>query len=658
MGKLATVVYDAVQHVPLVMRTRTSSPAERYGVIDAVAAFAHHCESLRGVARSNVHVSALWGGPPFLTYQVVQSRYRVIVMWVDTPGDLDISQDVQDALVRLHGSVAEVADGMIAGDPGAIAHAYAIAGAVLEDDYVHALSLASSSKSTLTKKSSLAGAALGALPGRSGSGAPSFSSAPEPVSKKSGFLRGLLKGGGKVRRSDSSSKQSDADDGESNALSALSPVEGMPFGEHADLPSVLKLPEEVFAFSDFGAPLPKSAGNLAWVADLIQGHEKPKSQPRPPALRVLPPASSTTSPAVGPAAASPQLSDASTAAAAAAAAPVPSPPSATGNPRLQSAAIAMAPPSTQSVPSASSVHSSAAAYAPPDRRTPQAAATVPPQAAPTPAAELATGVPEQLRDRGDDADADFDVAALGGVRDEAAAVSASASDRRPGADGGSGLPTATSDAIRTRMNEFANSMQNGNYPLALQQVVATLRGLSKIQPRPERETVACASYFQALQILIRVRVLEDEMASVMPNSTEAMRRTVEMALQTMFLAEMKNLLPRHAVAGKKMAVEKNVAAGNFGMSARWLRTLVEAAPPPQKPAFAQRLELCVRNRELNAHMPPSKWLCFNSLTAIPQQPLMCNFCPAVFSPAGDGGVLPDQPCPVCHSGSVQLWRDG
>jgi hypothetical protein len=243
-------------------------------------------------------------------------------------------------------------------------------------------------------------------------------------------------------------------------------------------------------------------------------------------------------------------------------------------------------------------------------------------------------------------DDDFDVAALGQVRD---AATPGAQEQPQQKKQLQGLPPPALDAsgpIRARMNEFANSMQAGNYPVALQQVVSTLQVLSAVKPRPEREIVACAAYLQALKILLRVRALETELMSpgVHANSPDALRRIVESAMLTMFLAEQRNLLPRHAVAAKKIAVEKNMAAGNMGMAARWLRNLVEVAPPPQKATFSQRLQLCVQNGELNTHMPQSKWLCYSKLVVLsPQNALKCRLCPAVFG----SGVSNGQQCPVC-----------
>lgn len=650
MGKLATVVYDAVKHVPLVVRTRTSSPAERFGVLDAVAAFAHHCESLRGVARSHVHVSALWGGPPFLTYLVVRARFRVIVMWVDAPGDFDTAQDVEEALVELHKAVIDVADGMLAADPAAVSHVYAVAGAVLEND--HGFALAQTAAPTLSgKKSSslLASTAMGKLPraGSSSSVTPSYDSEPPSTGKKGKFLRGLLKGGGGVRKRNGSSKKSAADDAESNAISMVD-SESLPFDESLDDPSVLQLPEEVFAFSDFGAPLPDSAGDLAWIGDLIQGYEKPKSLPEPASMRA---AAITTSDFRDTSTDSGQKPDANGALAAAAvdSAPLAAVEASGSGAPVEPGDAAFAAGRRESAARPPLVPSAPVAH-PPQAAVPEASPVQPVRAAPPPPALSTTlsDVPEVLQGR--DAD-EFDVGNLGGVRDEASLRQATESVSST--DSATTISAATSDAIRRRMNEFANTMQTGNYPLALQQVVGTLQGLCKISPVPRREIVACASYLQALKILIRVRVLEGELAQCVPNSPDAIRRALEMALLTMFLAEMKNLLPRHSVAGKKMAVEKNFVVGNFGMAARWLRALIQAAPPPQKAVFAQRLELCVQNKELNTHMPPTKYLCFSTLSVIVGTPLKCKQCQAFFAASG-AGALPRQSCPICYSGTVDF----
>ncbi len=84
---------------------------------------------------------------------------------------------------------------------------------------------------------------------------------------------------------------------------------------------------------------------------------------------------------------------------------------------------------------------------------------------------------------------EFDVSALGEYKDEAAKGGANA--------GGAG----GTDAIRGMMNEFAKSMQTGDFQKALTQVSATLRALAGVTPRRERETGACAHYALALKFV-------------------------------------------------------------------------------------------------------------------------------------------------------------
>jgi hypothetical protein len=673
MGKLATVVYDAVRHVPLVVRTRVATPAERYGVIDAVAAFAHHCETLRGVVHSPVHVSALWGGPPFLTYQVAQSRFRVIIMWMDAPGDFDIAHDVQDALIRLHGAVSSVASKLVKGDVASISHVYTIAGNVLQDEHVES-SQAPHEHFLPAKK-------------------PSALMITRPVvdeTTKPGFLRNIF-GGGKGKRA--ARLDSDAS---SNILSIASASNQD--SQSASLPldfemaeSNLNLPDQLFTWSDFGAPLPRSAGDLEWIAHLIQGMEKQKAKPRPPLIRasgsdsgsrdtgrVSAGSQSTLGISAPP---GPSLFDSSSAPSSGSRqlpmSPAQNPPARDPNENGARTPSASVQSSAEAAPS--SVQSSTALLSPgpvvgnagvggaagpstsssagmsgnfqtmaPSNvdRTPPArpSAELPPRPSNSARQEAQARHVESASISGD---TNFDVSMLSGLQNSRARGTASVPSA---ADA-----TAPNGPVRMKMNEFANSMQAGNYPLALQQVNSTLEMLAVIRPTPEKETSACATYYQALKILIRVRVLEDELTRAIPGSPDALRRIVELALITMFLAEHRSLLPRHSAAAKQMAVEKNIVAGNFGMAARWLRSLIEAASPPQKNVFARRLQLCVQNGELNAHMPPTKWLCYNTLTVVRQNPLKCGLCPAVYAPQ-TSGVTPNQRCPVCRVGTIATFN--
>lgn len=670
MGKLATVVYDAVEHKAVVTRTRVATPAERYGVIDAVGAFAHHCEMLRGVAHSPVQVSAMWGGPPYITYQVVRSRFRAIVMWTDAPGDYDLAFDVQDALIRLHAAITEVSDGLLAGDAAAQGYAYHVAGLVLHDAHVQEI-IPGENTPAFRRPAAIADAAKKAVP----------AAATSSESKKSGLIRNLFSS--KSRKSDAarSRTSSKSSSSESHILPGLSAPQTMSLD--ADLPveevsseSHVDLPDDVFAFVSGTESLPQSDGDLNWIANLVQGIDKQKVQPLPPIVRDAQPATGEVSgveasETVGetPDAAvahdhdlAEELSE--TMAGSSIADPGTAEPSMptnvhdSGYAELHetSSARRQVGQELNARSSAKNLHQESVSdfatnrteqYSPRSTMSATNTAESLSQANPVlfPAAhehiqQFATSSPQD----------DFDVAALGGLRDNAT-VSSTATETE--SDSSSTLSSRTSDSVRARMNEFANSMQAGNFPLAFQQVSSTLRHLSSLQSVARREIITCASYYQALKILIRVRALEEELARFPPASPDAMRRTIELALLTMFLAERKDLLPRHSAAAKKIAIEKNMVAGNFGMSARWLRSLIETAPVNQKQAFTQKLQLCVQNGELNTHMPSSKWLCFGSLTVVSSGGVKCNLCPAVFASVGTN-VSAQQQCPVCHVGMLAV----
>lgn len=670
MGKLATVVYDAVDHKALVSRTRVATPAERYGVIDAVSAFAHHCEMLRGVARSPVQVSAMWGGPPYITYQVVRSRFRIIVMWTDAPGDFDIAFDVQDALIRLHAAVTEVAQGLVSGDPAAIAYAYRVAGLVLHDAHVQEI-LPSEDVPAVKKPSAFVDAAKKALP-----------TSATSESKKSGLLRNIFSSRSRKGDSSKSLTKSSQTNTDSHILSGLSvsetlSLEGSIPIDDEQAASHLDLPDEVFAFSDGSAQLPESAGDLKWVALLVQGMEKQKVQPPPPVVRDVHTASSE----LADNSVSTSVIDSSDVAETESDGRVHGPSTTASSPAINASyatATIAARKQTQARPDSSQQPTTVRFQdEEPDARSnaynlqnhvlptvnthPAESVVANGASSPSYGSQPALATPSRLASQTDaqlagqrpqfaPVDSDFDVAALGDYRDEAAS---SITGTETESETTSSQSSRTTEAIRARMNAFANTMQAGNFALALQQVSSTLLYLSHIQPIPTREIITCASYFQALKILARVRILEEELSRFPPNTPDAMRRTVDLAVLTMFLAERKDLLPRHSVAAKKMAVEKNIVAGNFGMAARWLRSLIEAAPANQKQAFAQKLQLCLQNRELNTHMPASKWFCFDTLLVIPNGGIKCNLCPAVFAPARPG-INPGQMCPVCHADTLAV----
>lgn len=626
MGILATVVYDVARHVTLVLRTPSATPAERNMVVDTIASFSAHAENLRGVATTVAEVSALWGGPPFITYQVVRSRFRVMVVWAEGPGEFDLAQDVHECVVRLQRVVAPGAEALAAQDPGALAKVYEEAGCALRGELApvglqgedaagkwgggRRSSVASGDKRDDGKRKSVfgrLGKALikGAKTGAGGNEKPGRRPARNPSANRS-------------------------------ASQALSLVGGSSMTPFDDAPSELDLPNEMFAWSDFGQALPESDnGDLEWFAHLIRGMEKQKTRARPPVIRspTAPPSlpvSSTPTAAIepGPSAGSAQPTNEGQSPQT----PVSNLPAASfSTPSAVASAGALSPLAPMTLPPVISAPSPVQ----------QLVAPSPPIPPPPSAVEVA---PPAVTTR--TTDEDFDIAGLGTVKDPTA-TSTTAMEQQPAQSLG------VSDPVRGRMNEFANSMQSGNFAVAMRQVAATLKFLSQERPPREREITTCANYLLAQKILIRKGTLEAELQQLPAATPDATRRHLELALLTMFLAELKHLLPRHRVAAMKMAVEKNIVVGNYGMASRWLQHLVEKAPPAQKPVFAQKMQLCAQSGGKNAHMPSTNRLCYNTLRVITSPTAKCSFCPAVYHPTM-AGIVSGQLCPVCGVGNAVL----
>jgi len=238
---------------------------------------------------------------------------------------------------------------------------------------------------------------------------------------------------------------------------------------------------------------------------------------------------------------------------------------------------------------------------------------------------LSTQQSSGFRGRGDAGD-DFDVSALGGVKDS------SSNGNSASANAGA------ADPIRGMMNTFAKTMQSGDFPGALNQVYATLRTLATLTPRRKKETLTCTNYVLALKIMQRV----GSGNNVVP---------VEAALLTMFMAELKPLLPIHRTAAMRMAIDKNLAVGNFGMAARWMRQLPTNIQNGY--GYGTKLTLCIQRGECNAHMPPTNKLCYNLLAILAPPYGKCTECTAVYKP-GSSGVQIGQKCPTCFYGSITV----
>lgn len=781
MGIKATVVYDIVRHTSLVLRTLSVSIKDRYEVLDTIASFSEHCESLRGIAYSAVEVSALWRGPPYVTYNLVHNRFRAIIIWDEGLAEFDLAYDVYHALMLLENAITNVAEDLMRNTAEALSKVYEEAGYALSGDKAITLPSADIPKKPRQKLINLpSSSARKPLVG-------------DPQRKKStGSLLGRI---GSVIKSAKGS--SDSHRTASKSSTSLRPPPGSnivsppPFGSEAamdDTVGELDLPEEVFAWANFGAPLPDDAGDLVWFDNLLCGNSVPEKRSRVPLLRagsvpstpltipstrsplsqgtsgpssivpssttplgdgeeVVPQTSQhtdildrTLNPGSVPVSSTKMTREQSPGDSSGLedAAILESMKSSTGRPKphglasVESGSGLVTPLSMfsvqQSTPSGQNLSASRQQPVLPRRNLASSTQNYTPslqqsmsseqnlplsmQAQPTavaqqsffPAQQQSTGLEQQLGrapQTASEASTHMHVperagtrAIGGGLPSQNALVLASGGhgqQNNVGSDlrgsvaeskGGTGIPGLegeeeefdvsefgafkdssqhntridrgnVDEAIRSHMNEFANTMQLGNFSLALQQVMETLKFLSGVNPRRDREIQTCSNYVLAQRILIRHSLLEEELRQLVAGTPAATQRHVDCAMLTMFLAEMKHLLPRHRVAAMKVAVEKNAVVGNFGMCARWLRLLVEKAPPRQKAVFVARLQKCVQNGGGNRHMPATNKLCYVSLMVVGGVHCACSVCGALFH-GTMGGMAPGQVCCICYVGMIEM----
>lgn len=622
MGIKATVVYDAPRHTVVVLRTKSNNVADRYSILETVSSFTQHCDSLRGVAKTVTEVSALWGGPPYIEYTVVCSRFRVIIIWDEETAQFDQCYDVYNAMTRLQNAVLSVAEALEARSVDAVAAVYEAAGYALNADYPPDFKEGKPTKAKTLPISSLRRSSV----------------STEPKKKKSLFGRI----GSALRSSSEAGKKNIKQEVVSTAPSEASRSTAL-FGSQGALDNVagdLQLPGTVFKWTDF-APFQTEESDFKWFVDLVKGQSVEEVNPDLPKLRgdVSTPLTflakesgkpGTNASSLVPSKDRPDITPLQTPLSHTVHVESPRSMVANSNTTDTTKTASVVVQSVNSTPQTGSIaekksmnmeRSSAQASNEQMNNNMNASVGIRPHEAGT-------------TSKGEG----FAVESLGSVKDKASVPSSSNQQ-------------AQDLAIRSHMNEFARSMQAGDFPTALQQVSKTLKFLSAVNPRRERETVTCAHYFLATKILCRNSVLERELSTVLPDSSEAVRKHIESGLLTMFLAELKHLLPRHRVAAMQLAIEKNGIVGNYGMCARWLRELIERAPERARADLETKLSVCVRNGETNKHMPPTNRICYASLQVVTSPYGRCSVCQAVFH-AVSSGVSHGQLCGVCYVGIV------
>lgn len=590
MGIQAIMIYDAVARRPLVLRT--SSPGGHMLAVETLGSFTQHVAAVVGIAKTPVEVSALWGGPPNVNYVVVAHRYRVMLVWSDTACDIGVALEASTSLRKVSSSVESVTQALSRGRADAIAYIYNASGTAL--GRINALGTADPVD---IEKRAKAGDGLRGLIKRSSS---SLRGLPMTSSRfKDGLTTSFSSGqkaelqiSGKRGLAGLFGKRDKATKARLSSRKSfpLEQKEGLLGAERGSGVSATSIPDTEL--------LVRLPDEMFQRADF--GGPLPASAGGLSWFVDLFHESEMVEKPIQPATIVPLLKG-----------------------KLHAGSRDLEATQTQA-PSLLGSTSKAV----PSEKPPSSHEHEPQVLHQTTLSENHAPKPSQGTET----------------------ISGSEDINDPIA---SGEEIHTEDSIRARMNGFARAMQAGNFQEALEKVEAALEVLAVTAPLHNKEILVCANYKIAQKILIRVRAIDEELSSLIAQNPNYERRKVEAAVLTMVLASLKGLLPRHQIAATKMAVEKNMMVGNYGVCAGWLRNLIKKAPTTHRQQFADQLQLCISNNNANSRMPPYNRLCYLTLSLIPPPVLKCAFCPATYNPRLSGVVV-DQMCPTCRVSKVSM----
>ncbi|KAA8497548.1 hypothetical protein FVE85_5133 [Porphyridium purpureum] len=219
-------------------------------------------------------------------------------------------------------------------------------------------------------------------------------------------------------------------------------------------------------------------------------------------------------------------------------------------------------------------------------------------------------------------------------------------------DAMAGCPPNT-DPVRFKMNQFAETLQQGKLELALKQVqesLVVIRNAGGGVIEREKETQMCVRYVLGVKLALRIRALDAEMRAHVESSPEFRKRLLEAAALAALLGSLP-LVKVHRGLMLRVAIEKNMAAGNYGVAAKFIREMMDIMPAAQQGDLIQQLQHCQQNGERDTRVAPTQRICYKSLTLVGSPVLKCNFCPALFSPQ-KGAVSAQQTCPFCLHGLI------
>eukprot|EP01113_Clastostelium_recurvatum_P040292 TRINITY_DN6256_c0_g1_i1.p1 TRINITY_DN6256_c0_g1~~TRINITY_DN6256_c0_g1_i1.p1 ORF type:complete len:889 (+),score=245.86 TRINITY_DN6256_c0_g1_i1:47-2713(+) len=232
-------------------------------------------------------------------------------------------------------------------------------------------------------------------------------------------------------------------------------------------------------------------------------------------------------------------------------------------------------------------------------------------------------------------------------------------------------PTGISPQAMSLMKNALAKLEQGAFAEALQEVVLTLQRIlapeTGVPPNittVKGEIIFCTAYKVALGILIETKNLERSQDASVPG---------RVALLTRFLGDIP-LRPNHRMVCMRMAITKNMAARNFGISSRFLEIILSKGVPDQE-AVSKKLQLCRAEGGIDYSLPPHgctkctasispalarctqcnepvRW-CFKTYTLIDQPSYVhCPFCNGVFG--HQAGLQPGTQCELCAVGVLEM----
>lgn len=191
-------------------------------------------------------------------------------------------------------------------------------------------------------------------------------------------------------------------------------------------------------------------------------------------------------------------------------------------------------------------------------------------------------------------------------------------------------------------------LEKGRYSEAKKFVKEAVHALSKDTTQVLKKTniVLCVRYRLLILLLAHVKKLE----TVGTFSSD-------IAPLTVMMSEIPDILPKHKIVCKNMAVKKNLDAKNYAVAAKYIKELLPMAPAQIKPDLESKLKTCEEAQFANANSnlngtAPLKfcWRTFQLIQAT-DQAMECTYCDATFHPAAN--VKPFHKCKFCHYGEVR-----